>query len=41
MPGPGVGILASGLIAPFVLQAFGAGLVVDRVVGADAALGRR
>ena len=25
MPGPGIGILASGLIAPFVLQAFGPG----------------
>ncbi len=38
--GPGLGILASGLIAPFVLQAFGPGLVVDRVVGDDAAGGR-
>ena len=38
--GPGLGILSSGLIAPFVLQAFGPGIVVDRVVGDDAALDR-
>ena len=38
--GPGIGILASGLIAPFVLQAFRPRLVVDRVVGDDAAGGR-
>ena len=38
--GPGVGILSSGLIAPFVLQALRTGFVVDRVVGDDAALGR-
>ena len=25
MPGPGLGILSSGLVAPFVLQAFGPG----------------
>ncbi len=38
--GPGLGILSSGLIAPFVLQAFGAGIVVDRLVGDDAARDR-
>ena len=38
--GPGIGILASGLIAPFVLAGVRAGLVVDRMVGADAARGR-
>ena len=36
--GPGIGILSSGLVAPFVLQVR-PGLVVDRLVGDDAACG--
>ena len=35
--GPGLGILSSGLIAPFVLRGIRTGIMVDRLVGHDAA----